>query len=74
MDKDIASLIAMWPAPEQTTFANDIGVSPPHVAMMKKRNAIHVRHWPKVVDAARKRGLSGVDFKLLVSLHVGDAA
>lgn len=39
------------------------------VASWKARKSIPVKHWPRVVNAARERGLDDVSYENLVSMH-----
>lgn len=50
-----SEIIDRWPSPK--AFGDDIGVKLSHVHVMKVRGAIPARRWPKVVEAARARGI-----------------
>lgn len=41
---------------------------------MKRRGSIPVRHWPKLIEAARERGIEGVDADKLTMIHAGVTA
>lgn len=73
MDKTITSfddLFTRWP--RQGHLSADLGVSPQHLRMMRVRGSIPVRFWPRMVAAAARRGIAGLDYELLVRLHVPD--
>ncbi len=56
---------------EQTrSFAQALGVKPSTAYMMRRRQAIPLKYWPKLVRIARRRGID-LDYDLLVNLHVG---
>lgn len=56
---------------EQTrSFAQALGVKPSTAYMMKRRQVIPVRYWPKLVKIARRRGIN-IDYNTLVELHTG---
>lgn len=38
-------------------MAEDIGVDPRAIRVMRARNNIPARYWPRVIEAAEKRGL-----------------
>jgi len=71
MDKTIATfddLFTRWP--RQGHLSADLGVSPQHLRMMRLRGSIPVRFWPRMVAAAARRGIAGLDYELLVRLHL----
>ena len=61
-------LFTRWP--RQGHLSADLGVSPQHLRMMRVRRSVPVRFWPRFVDAAARRGIAGIDYDLLVRLHV----
>ena len=61
-------LFTRWP--RQGHLSADLGVSPQHLRMMRVRGSIPVRFWPRMVAAAARRGIAGLDYALLVRLHV----
>lgn len=63
-------LFTRWP--RQGHLSADLGVSPQHLRMMRVRRSIPVRFWPRLVAAADRRGIAGLDYALLVRLHVPD--
>lgn len=58
-----ADLIGSWPRGSVNgrqltsiaTFAKDVGVAYSHAQIMRYRNSISADHWPRVVNAAKKR-------------------
>ena len=61
-------LFTRWP--RQGHLSADLGVSPQHLRMMRVRRSVPVRFWPRFVAAAAQRGIAGVDYDLLVRLHI----
>ncbi|MGK9169095.1 hypothetical protein KXR53_22450 [Inquilinus limosus] len=61
-------LFTRWPRLGQ--LSADLGVTPQHLRMMRVRRSIPVRFWPRLVAAAARRGIAGLDYALLVRLHV----
>lgn len=59
-------LIGLWPTAE--AFAQDLGISGQHARAMKRRNNIDQKYWVGVVEAAIKRGFSGVDYEVLARI------
>jgi hypothetical protein len=57
------ALIDQWPS--VADFARDLDVNYQTARFMKKRNSIHPRHWRKVVQAAKSRGIRGVNIDML---------
>lgn len=51
-------------------FSREIGVKQTTGSEMKRRNSIPVAHWPAVVAAAKRCGVRGVTYELLVRIHV----
>lgn len=60
-----SDVINLWPS--LSAFARDIRVEYVTAQIMRYRDSIAPRHWPKVVAAARKRGFEGVTLELLTS-------
>lgn len=65
---DFASLIALWPRPFISTFADDIGVPYVTAQMWRQRNSIPPEYWDLVISAAEKRGIGGVTLEHLQGL------
>ncbi len=65
-------LFTRWP--RQGHLSADLGVSPQHLRMMRVRRSVPVRFWPRFVAAASRRGIAGVDYDLLVRLHIREGA
>ena len=61
-------LFTRWP--RLGYLSADLGVSPQHLRMMRVRRSIPVRFWPRLVTAAASRGIAGLDYELLVRLHI----
>jgi hypothetical protein len=64
---DHRDIIDRWPSTR--AFAEDIGVPYVNVNMMRQRNSISVRHWERVVEAAKERGIRGITLKLIASTY-----
>jgi hypothetical protein len=57
-----------------TAFAKIIGLGPERsstASEMKRSGAIRVKYWPAIIQAARDRGLRGVNEAMLVRIHLG---
>jgi len=67
MPNSFLEIIGLWPS--MTEFARDTGIKRTHVGTMMVRRSIPPSHWPRVVNAAARRGISGVSFDLLSSLY-----
>lgn len=63
--QSFTDVINLWPS--LTSFARDIRVEYVTAQIMRYRDSIAPRHWPKVVSAAEKRGFDGVTLELLTS-------
>jgi hypothetical protein len=61
-------IIAQWPS--LGDFAADLGVSYNTAKQMRFRNSIAPFHWPALVEAAERRGISGVTLDVIARLHV----
>jgi len=65
----VADLIDAFGGP--TAFASVIDLKNPSTASEMKRNgSIRVEYWPKIIEAARARGIKGVTPERLMQLHV----
>lgn len=49
--------------------ARAIGKRTEHAVTMKRRGSIPVTYWPKLVDAAKERGLHDITYDALVAAH-----
>jgi hypothetical protein len=47
-------LIKLWPS--RVAFAREVGLGYEAAAAMYGRGFIHPHHWPRLLDAARRRG------------------
>ena len=54
---DHSDIIALWAS--LADFAADIGVSTNTAKQMRTRKRIGAAHWPKVQEAAERRGIKG---------------
>lgn len=59
-------IICCWDS--TSDYADDIGVSHGHAAVMKHRNKIPDRYWNRTVEAAHRRGFAAVTLELLANL------
>jgi len=59
----IQELIGRWKS--IADFAADVGCEYEAARQMKLRNSIAPWHWPSVIKAAEKRGVSGVSLEWL---------
>lgn len=55
-------------------MASLLGVKPSAASEMKRRGSIPVRYWPQLVDGCRDKGIRGVNYDVLVSIHAERAA
>lgn len=53
-----------------SAFAAAMGLNLSTASEMRRRSSIPVRYWPKLVEAARERGIEGISFDSLVAMHV----
>jgi hypothetical protein len=58
-----ADLIRLWPSLSE--FAADLDVNYVTAKAMRFRSSIPASYWVAMVDAARRRGISGVDYQAL---------
>jgi len=52
-----------------SAFAGALGLNLSTASEMRRRSSIPVRYWPKLVDAARERGVDGITNDELVKIH-----
>jgi acid phosphatase class B len=64
---DHRDIIDRWPSTR--AFAEDLGLPYVNVNMMRQRRSINVRHWDRVIEAAKERGIRGISLKLLASTY-----
>lgn len=62
-------LIDLWPS--AADFSRDIGAPPDSGRAMRRRGAVNVRHWAKIVRAAEARGINGITLELLAEIGAG---
>lgn len=67
LDLDFRGVIDLWPT--QRLFAKDIGVTPQSVNVMHKNNNINHKHWPRMEEKAKERGIKRVTYKKLYKIH-----
>lgn len=72
--KTINDLMDLWPS--YSELSRDTGLTRAHLWAMKTRQAIPVKHWPVIIDAAknrhkldRSRGYARIDADLLLAIH-----
>jgi hypothetical protein len=64
----VSDIIGQWPSAE--AFSSDLGLKHlSHSRVMKVRGRIPRQHWPRVVEAAKARGLP-VTEEVLKAAHV----
>lgn len=51
-----------------------IGATPQAVSNMRARGSIPPRYWPRLVEAAKARGIAGVTFETLSAIAVDKSA
>lgn len=51
-----------------TRLAEAIGIKPFHAQTMKARASIPPGYWPRVVAAAKERGIEGITFEALAEI------
>lgn len=56
-------IIDLWPS--RVAFADDIGVSPQAVTNMVTRDSVPARYWIKMVGAADRRCIAGINLTTL---------
>lgn len=69
MIKSFRNIIELWPSIGD--FADDIGVKYVTAQVMKHRDSIDADHWVAVVEAAKRRGYSGITYETLARLRIG---
>ena len=64
----VAEIIELWPTSE--AFGDDLGLKRrgDHARVMKVRGRIPRHHWPRVLEAAKNRGLP-LDEDILEAAH-----
>ncbi len=62
-------LMAKWPSLRD--LADDIGVSPDNVRVMKLRDSIPAAYWLLICDAAVRRGIADINLGGLASIEAG---
>ncbi|KLK91395.1 hypothetical protein AA309_20040 [Microvirga vignae] len=66
--KTVHDIIALWPSASE--LARDLGLKrESHGTVMKARGSIPVVHWPRLISAAKKRGIKGITYEVLVNAH-----
>lgn len=63
----ISGLIDMWPSIAE--FAADLDVGYEAAKQMRRRNSVAVEHWPRLMEACRQRGISGINAEHMVAMH-----
>jgi hypothetical protein len=53
-----------------TAFSRIIGKGPSTASEMKRNRSIPVEYWPRVISAAKERGIRGVSAEALMTMHV----
>lgn len=67
MSNDIHSISALIDEWETIgNFADDVGCGYEAARQMRRRNRIAVEHWPNVIEASKRRGLTAVTYAWLV--------
>lgn len=52
-----------------TALGRAIGVKPSAASEMRRRSSIPVSYWKQLVEAALERGIEGLTYDRLVSIH-----
>lgn len=66
----VSDIFDLWPS--ASDLARDIGLlRESHGTVMRHRGRIPVRHWPRLMEAAEKRGIEGLSYEVLVAAHAG---
>ncbi|MBO0141474.1 hypothetical protein JZX87_09895 [Agrobacterium sp. Ap1] len=63
----ISGLIDLWDTIGD--FASDVGVEYEAARQMRLRDSISPRHWDRVIAAATRKKIKGVDWKWLSARH-----
>ena len=64
----VDDIFGLWPSVSE--FARDIGLKrESHGTIMKRRQSIPATHWPRIVEAAKKRGFKGITLAVLSEIH-----
>jgi UDP-N-acetyl-D-galactosamine dehydrogenase len=64
--ENFAAVITAWPS--RRDFESDLGLRGGLAAVWKHRDSIPARSWAGVIEAAKRRGISGVSYDLLARL------
>jgi hypothetical protein len=54
--KTFDDLLSLWASPKELSLA--LGVSYIDAYAFKRRGTVAVRHWPKLIEGAREKGLN----------------
>ena len=68
-----ADLLANWPS--HSDLRDDLGVTYQAAQKMRERSCVSAKHWPKLIPAAKKRGVrvTEADLMRMMAHHVGRA-
>jgi hypothetical protein len=66
--RTIPELIEAFGGP--TGFAKVIDKNPSTASEMKRSESVRVSYWPRIVDAARERGIPGVSLETIAKMHI----
>jgi hypothetical protein len=50
-------------------LADALGIKLSAASEMRRRGSIPVRYWPRLVEEAKSRGISGISYEKLVAMH-----
>jgi len=66
----VTDIFTLWPS--VSDLARDLGLKrESHGTLMKHRGSIPVGYWPRLLDAAARRGIQGLSYDVLVAAHAG---
>ena len=68
--RGFADIIDAWPAPAVRTFAGDLNIREGTASSWKVRG-IPAQWWVGVIDAARARGIAGINFDVMAHFAAG---
>ena len=54
-------------------FSNDVGINYNTAKTMSARKAIAPQYWPRIVEAAEKKGIHGITLECLATIRVDQA-
>lgn len=60
-------MIDLWPS--VSVFAADIGISERHGQVMRFRASVPPDYWPRMVSAAKRRGIKGVSLDKIAKIR-----